>query len=137
MAKNQIKQVFEWAKKDWRIEKLYEWLKWWLTRKSAIAYAGLNLQTVYDWMEKMSDFSKKVCDSEEYWMAVVENVKRKKIVEEKYRPAIELELKSKRKKIYWDRLELAWDAENPIQVADLSNKTPKELETMRKLLLSN
>jgi len=51
-------------------------------------------------MEKMSDFSKKVCDSEEYWMAVVENVKRKKIVEEKYRPAIELELKSKRKKIY-------------------------------------
>lgn len=44
-------------------------------------------------------------DAEEYWIWVVEEVKRRK-VKEGYRPAVEKELKSRRRSVYGDRQEI-------------------------------
>lgn len=128
MAKGQIKPEFERVKKEWLLDKLFDALKWWLSRKSAIAYAWLNLQTVYDRMEKMPDFSKKMDNCEEYWIWIVENVKRKKIVDERYRPAIEKELSSKRWEIYWNKEEINLKVDSELtddQIAIILSKYKK------------
>ena len=126
MAKWQIKPEFEKAKSEGKLEKLYEALRGWLNRKSAMVYAWLNIQTVYDRMEKMPDFSMKLDDSEHYWLAVVENAKHKKIVDEQYRPAIEKELKSKLHKVYWDKSEIEHTWEITQSIIYLPEKPKKE-----------
>jgi hypothetical protein len=51
----------------------------------------------------MDDFRAKVEDAEETRMAYVENIK-KQLIEKKYRPAVENELKAKRRDTYGDKL---------------------------------
>lgn len=95
--------VKERAKENGQLEKFFEALKGGLSRSSAVAHSGLNLQTVYDWMEKDKTFLKKVEMCEEYRVWVVEWKKKEKI-DEWYRPAIEKELESSKFERYWKKV---------------------------------
>ena len=95
--------VKERAEENGQLEKFFEALKGWLSRSSAVAHSGLNLQTVYDWMEKDKTFLKKVEMCEEYRVWVVEWKKKEKI-DEWYRPAIEKELESSKFERYWKKV---------------------------------
>jgi len=99
-----------------------------------MSYAWIPERTVYERLKKNEDFRRTIEDCEEYWIAIVENAKRKKIMEEGYRPAIEKELKSRRREVYGDNIQISWDPLNPI-VFDMSNKTLVELEELRKKYL--
>ena len=71
-------------------------------------------------------------------MSVVEISKNKKI-EEGYRPAIEKELKSRRREVYWDKQEIDMEvvAEVNHTLEDISNMTEQDKEAYRKKLLSD
>lgn len=95
---------FEAAMEDGSVNKLLEALKNGLSRSSAIVFAGLCRQTVYDRMDKDITFRQKIEDAEEYRIAIVEDEKRKKIKDEHYRPAIEKELESSKFERYWKKV---------------------------------
>lgn len=99
MAKGQVKR----KKTDATIRKLEEALKGWNTRESACAYAWITKPTFYDRLRNDKNFLTLVEDCEEYWIYIVENQKRK-LVDKGYRPTIEKELKSRRPKVYGDRV---------------------------------
>lgn len=92
------------AKKNGQLAKFFEGLKNGLSRSSAIAYSGLNKDTVYKWMVVDQTFKQKVEDAEEYRIYIVEDEKRKKIQDEHYRPAIEKELESSKFERYWKKV---------------------------------
>lgn len=99
----QKSQAFEEAMENWKMQKLFDALKWWLSRSSAIVFAGLPRRTVYDRMDKDKTFAQKIEDAEEYRVAVVEWKKKEKI-DEWYRPAIEKELESSKFERYWKKV---------------------------------
>jgi hypothetical protein len=101
MAKGQKKR----KQTDANVKKLEEALKWWLTRESACAYAWFSRVTLWDWCKRDPDFLTFVEDCENYRLAIVEDAKRKQITSW-YRPAIEKELKSKRRDVYGDKQEI-------------------------------
>jgi hypothetical protein len=106
-----------------------------LHRDSACVVSKVPRRTFYDWMDAEPEFRTKVEDAEEYRLGIVENKKREKI-EEGYRPAIEKELKSKRRSVYGDKLETSGTViETTIDYSELKNKTPQELDEMRKKIL--
>jgi len=105
MAIWQISQEREKAKKDWRLQKLFDALKGWLNRDTAISFAWLAKRTVYDWIEKKEDFCRQIEDCEEYWFAVVENEKNK-LIKSWHWQAIDKELKSKKYAVYGDKLDI-------------------------------
>lgn len=115
--------VKERAKENGQLEKFFDALRWWLSRSSAVAHSGLNLQTVYDRMEKDQTFLKKVEMCEEYRVWVVEWKKKEKI-DEWYRPAIEKELESSKFERYGKRerkdVNIEWSV-------DLKNLSDEEL----------
>lgn len=128
----------KWPRKmtDPKVAKLMDALKTWQDRDSACAYAEVPRSSFYRRLLDYSEFRTKIEEAEHYWMFIVNNQKRK-LINEWYRPAIEKELKSKRRKIYWDKLELSGDEENPIVTKnlDLSKLSLKELDELRKDLL--
>lgn len=99
MAKGQVKR----KKTDATIKKLEDALKWGDTRESACAYAWISKPTFYDRMKNDKNFLTWVEDCEEYWIHIVENQKRK-LVEKGYWPTVEKELKSRRPKVYGDKV---------------------------------
>ena len=109
------------AEKDGKLLKFFEALKWWLSRSSAIAFAGLNIDTVYWWLARDETFKKKVEYCEEYRIWVVENKKKQKI-DEWYRPAIEKELESSKFERYWKRERKDVNIEWNINMKDLSDE---------------
>ena len=70
------------------------------------------------------DFLTNMEKAEDFWMWLVEKSKKQKI-DEGYRPAIERELKSKRRKVYGDKVENT----NINLDKDVSNMTDEELTT--------
>lgn len=98
MAKWQIKPKMT----DKVVQKLLQCLENWLARTSACVTAKVARRTFYDWL-KDDEFRTKVEDAEETWMAYVENVK-KQMIQKQYRPAVESELKAKRRDTYGDKL---------------------------------
>jgi hypothetical protein len=70
------------------------------------------------------DFLTNMEKAEDFWMWLVEKSKKQKI-DEGYRPAIERELKSKRRKVYGDKVENT----NINLDNDVSNMTDEELTT--------
>lgn len=99
MAKGQVKQ----KKNQLVLKKLEEAFRWWDTRGSACAYAWISHATLCNRMNEDKEFLKQIEHWEEYRIHVVE-AQKKKLVEKWYRPAIEKELKSRRSKIYWDKV---------------------------------
>ena len=99
MAKGQVKR----KKTDATVRKLEDALKWGTTRESACAYAWIWRTTFYQWLEADKNFRTRVEDCEEYRIHIVEDQKRK-LVEKGYRPTIEKELKSRRSKVYGDKV---------------------------------
>lgn len=100
MAKGQIKR----KKTDRNVRKLEEALKGGNTRESACAYAWIWRTTFYQRLDDDDNFRTMVEDCEEYRIKIVEDQK-KKLIEKGFRPAIEKELKSKRRDVYWDKIE--------------------------------
>jgi len=105
MAKQQKKQAREAAIESWKIQNLLTMLRWGLTRDPAIVKAELSRASVYLWMKDNEDFKTQIEDAEEAWLSVVESAKNQKITEW-YRPAIEKELKSRKRDIYGDKSEV-------------------------------
>lgn len=93
-------------KTEANVQKIVDALRAWMTRQSACAHAGISKATFYNRIEADPDFLDLVEDSEEYWIGIVENQKRILIEDKAYRPAIEKELKSKRREVYWDKQEI-------------------------------
>ena len=120
-----------------KVQKLITALQNWLSRYSACSISKIPKRTLYDWLED-DVFRTKIEDSEEFWMWVVEN-KKGELIKEKYRPAIEKELKSKKAEIYWDksRIEHTWKDWAPIETLDVSKLTPQEIEQHRKKFLAD
>lgn len=100
----QKKQAREEAKAKWKIQKFLDAMKWGLNRDTAISYAWLSRASVYARMKDNENFKTQVEDAEEYRFAIVESEKNKQI-RNGYRPAIEKELKSKKRAIYGDKIE--------------------------------
>lgn len=73
-------------------------------RDSACAVSKVPKRTFYDWMED-EKIRTKVEEAEEFWLWIVEG-KKNELINAKHRPAIERELKSKRKSIYGDKQEV-------------------------------
>ena len=86
------------------VQKLMEALRDGVSRGGACVYAEIPRSTFYEWLE-FADFRTQVEDAEEFWMKFVEWQKNQ-LIKEKYRPAIEKELKSKRRDVYWDKQEI-------------------------------
>lgn len=101
------------AKPVWRptdktednVHKIIQALQNGLSRTSACAVSNIPRSTFYTWLEQDEDFRTKVEDAEEYWLWLVEKMKME-LIKEKHRPAIEKELKSKRREVYWDKQEI-------------------------------
>lgn len=120
--------------KEESVQKIILALQNWLHRDSACVVSKVPRSTFYERL-KEDAIRTKVEDAEEYWMSVVEKKKQEKI-EEGYRPAIEKELKSKRRSVYGDKLETSGTViETTIDYSELKNKTPQELDEMRKKIL--
>jgi len=100
----QKRQAYIEAVDSWKIQKLFNALKWWVSRDWAIVLAWLSRTSVYERMKKIENFRTKIEDNEELWVAFVEN-KLVWLVNNGYYPAIEKVLKSKKRDIYWDKVE--------------------------------
>lgn len=101
MAKKWLTEYKEyWTKEEW-VQKILWALKHWLHRDSACVVSKVPRRTFYDRLDADPSIRTQVEDAEEYWLSIVE-YKMKDKIDEWYRPAIEKELKSKRKAIYWD-----------------------------------
>lgn len=98
MAKWQIKPKMT----DSTVLKLIQALENWLARSSACVVAKIPRTTFYERM-KIDDFRTKIEDAEETRLAYVEN-KKKQLIDKNYRPAVENELKAKRRETYGDKL---------------------------------
>ncbi len=85
-----------------KLKKLFEALKGWLNKQSACSFSWITEPLFYA-RSKDPEFLSQVKDAIDYWIWVVENQKRKLIMKE-YRPAIEKELKSRKREIYGDKL---------------------------------
>ena len=114
--------VKERAENNGQLELFFEALKWGLSRSSAVAKSGLNLQTVYDRMEKDGTFLKKIEMCEEYRISVVEDEKRKLIQEKHYRPAIEKELETSKFERYWKRERKDINIDGSVDLKNLSDE---------------
>lgn len=84
------------------VQKLIQALQNGLDRSSARSLAWVHKNTFYEWL-KDDEFRAKMEDAEDFWMAYVNN-KKKSIIDKGYRPAIESELKAKRRDVYGDKL---------------------------------
>lgn len=100
----QKKPEYEKALKDWRMKKFFNNLKTGLSRPSAIAMAGMQIRTVYEWFDTIPNFRQEVEAHEEMRIWLVEN-KKATLISKGYRPAIEKELRSKKREIYGDKIE--------------------------------
>ena len=86
------------------VQKVLLALKNWLSRESACAVSWVARRTFYSRLED-DKFRTEVEDSEEYRMWVVEKAKFD-LIKKGHRPAIEKELKSKNREVYWDKSEV-------------------------------
>lgn len=84
------------------IGKIIDALKTGMTKESACGYAGIGRDTFYKWMNSDEEFMTAVQSAEDYWMALVEN-KKAALINKWYWPAIEKELKSRRRETYGDQ----------------------------------
>lgn len=131
MAKGQKK----WKKTDETILKVVKCLQNWLDRNSACVNSGISRASFHLWINDDPDFKTLVEDAEEFWMWIVESKKKEKI-DEWYRPAIEKELKSKRREVYGDKLDTTEKiVQTTIDYKELKDKTPAELDELRRTLL--
>lgn len=96
--------VYEKYEKDWTLLKFFEYLKTGMSRWSAMAMLDMSPSTVRYWLDTDENFRLKVEAHEEMWIGFVEN-KKAKLIDKGYRPAIEKELKSKKRDVYGDRIE--------------------------------
>lgn len=131
MAKGQIKPKMT----EDNVQKLIIALQSGKHRSSACVVAGIARTTFYEWLDADENFRTRVEDAEEFWLALVE-WKLKEKVEEWYRPAIEKELKSKRREVYGDKLDTTEKiVQTTIDYKELKDKTPAELDELRRTLL--
>jgi len=131
MAKWQIKQ----KKTDDNVQKIMICLQNGLQRTSACVRAWIPRSTFYEWLNDDDHFRTRVEDAEEYWLWIVET-KMKEKIDEGYRPAIDKELKSKRRSVYWDKLDSTETLiQTTIDYKDIKGKTPAELDEMRRKIL--
>lgn len=125
----------EYGTKEQWVQNILGALRNGLHRDSACAVSKVPRRSFYDRMADDEDFRTKVEDAEEYWMSIVENKKKEKI-DEWYRPAIEKELKSKRRNVYWDKLDVDQNViQATIDYDKRKDATPAEIEEMRKKLI--
>ena len=120
MAKGQVKQ----KKTEENLQKFMKCLEEGLTRESACGMIWISRSTMYYRAADDKDFLTNMEKAEDFWMWLVEKSKKQKI-DEGYRPAIERELKSKRRKVYGDKVENT----NINLDKDVSNMTDEELTT--------
>lgn len=93
------------------VKKLIDAVKWWLNVSSACAFSKIT-RPLYYTRVKDPEFLSQIDNARDYWLWVVENEKRKLIMQWHW-PAIEKELKSKMRDVYWDKLWLDdWDGGN-------------------------
>jgi hypothetical protein len=89
-------------KTDKVVQKLIQCLENGLARTSACAVAKVARRTFYEWLSD-ENFRSIIEDAEETRLAYVEN-KKKQLIDKNYRPAVENELKAKRRDTYGDKL---------------------------------
>lgn len=107
MAKKQIPKRTPKGKKTRKksvevVKKVIEALKTGMTKESACGYAGISRATLYNWLNSDEEFLTEVENAEDYWMALVEN-KKAALINKWYWPAIEKEMKSRRRETYGDQ----------------------------------
>lgn len=100
------------------VQKLLDALKGGLNKESACSFANISKWMFYARV-KDPEFWTLVKDAVDYRIGVVENQKRKLIMKE-HRPAIEKELKSRKREIYGDKLGIddgeGWPAFGSIKI---------------------
>ena len=101
MAKGQISH----KKTDAVVRKLVAAIEWGCSAKYAYTYANISNDTYYRRLREDENFRAKIGEAQAKRMACVHN-KKGALINEKYRPAIQQELKAKEPEVYGDKQQI-------------------------------